>query len=254
MSVTSVEAEEAKSFRCTMDFRRFIWDKGGGCLSIFDLAACEVLDYEGFWLQKDKKKPMRGVFGIGNVDCTKIFASAYDGNSQQILIFHQHNRERVMKQASQEYSSYITTWMCVERSLSQEHIYVGGMNVETPTIGALAFNDSLAPISFLKLTKVKSRSLSRIKRIEGTDFVIAGLIHELLILRFDQSEFSLLHTLSTYSDYEISAIQFHSNSIYFMTLGDQSLSVLEFSSSVTQSEYINTGIAQSSRAAFTGHH
>lgn len=223
-----------------MDFRRFLWDKGGGCLSVFDLAACEVIDYEGFWVPKEKKKPIKGVFGVGNVDCTKIFASGFDG-SQQLIIYHQNNRERIFKLASQVYNSYITTWMCVERSLSQEHIFVGGLNVETPTIGALAFNETLAPVTFLKLTKVKSRSLSKIKRIEGSDFIIAGLIQELLILRFDKGEFLILNTLSTLSDYEIISIQFHSNAIYFMTMGDQSLGKFEFPSSVNQSEFVNTG-------------
>lgn len=199
-----------------------------------------MIDYEGFWFQKDKKRPIKGVLGISNLDCTKIFASGFEG-SQQVLIFHKHIGDRIYKPVGSEYTHFITTWMCAERSISQEFIYIGGMNVETPTIGALAFNETLSPISFLRLGKVKSRSLSRIKRIEGSDFLMAGLIQELLILKFEKSEFSLLHTFLTYADYEIISIQFHTNNIFFTTLGEQVLSVIELKAQVNQAEYYSTG-------------
>ena len=121
-------------------------------MSVFDLTACEVIDYESFWFQKDKKRRIKGVLGISNLDCTKIFGSGFEG-SQQILIFHKHIGDKLCKSVGQDYTNFITTWMCAERSISQEFIYVGGMNVETPTIGALAFNETLAPISFMKLKR-----------------------------------------------------------------------------------------------------
>lgn len=114
------------------------------------------------------------------------------------------------------------------------------MNVETPTIGALAFNESLAPISFMKLTRVKSRSLSRIKRIEGSELLMLGLIQELLIVKFENAGFALLHTFMTYADYEIVGIQFHTNHIFFTTLGEQVLSVIELKAQVNQAEYYTT--------------
>lgn len=248
-----VEAEEARYFRCTGDNRRFLWDKGGGHMAIFDLSACQVIDYEGFWFQKDKKRPIKGVMGVSNLDCTKIFASGYEG-SQQLLIYHKYIGDRLYKPVGQEYTAHITTWMCAERSISQEFIYIGGMNVETPTIGALAFNETLAPICFMKLTKVKSRSLSRIKRIEGSEFLMVGLIQELLIMRFEKSEFSLLHTYLTFTDYEIISIQFHSNQIFYTTLGEQVLSLIEMKSQVSQVEYFSTGSRRLRRGDEPPHH
>lgn len=208
-------------------------------MSVFDTNACEVLDYEGFWYQKEKKKTIEGTFALGNLDCTKIFACGFDG-SQQLLIYHSHNRDRVLKPISTEYSSVITTWMCVERSLSQEFIFVGGMNVEMPTIGALTFNENLTPVGFMKFSKIKSRSLSRIKRIVGSDVLMAGMIQEILILRFENSQFTTIHTYNTYGDYEVGSILFHTNLIFFLTLGEPTLNFYELADSVNQAEFINT--------------
>lgn len=208
-------------------------------MSVFDSKACEVVDYEGFWVPKSRSKPMTRVFGLGNVDCTKIFATGFDG-SQQLLIYHQHNSERIFKPLSQEYNSMITTWMCIERSLSQDFILVGGMNVETATIGALTFNENLTPVGFIKLNKVKSRSLSRLKRIEGSDVVMAGMIEDIMILRFQDNQFTMLYNFSTYSDYEIGSVLFHTNLIYFLALSEAALNVFELSKSINQSEFYNT--------------
>lgn len=209
-------------------------------MAVFDLDACEVVELDNFWLQKDKRRPIKGNLGISNLDCTKIFASGFEG-SQHILIYHKHLAERKYKPIGQDYSNFITTWMCAERSYSQEFIFIGGMNVDIPTIGALAFNETLALITFTKLTKVKSRSLSRLKRIEGTDFIMVGMIQELLVMKFDKTEFQQLHTFLTFMDYEISSIQFHTNHIFYATLGEQVLGVFELKSQVTQSEYYSTG-------------
>lgn len=208
-------------------------------MSIFDVKVSEVIDYEGFWIEPGKRLPYMAVFAIGNLDCTKIFALGYDAG-QQILIFHQQNKDRVFKPISQELSLLISTWLCIESSFSQEFIFVGGAEVDTPVVGALTFNENLSPVGFLKLSKMKSSSLSRLKRIEGTDFVIAGLIQEIAILKFDKNQFSLLYTYATYSDYEIGSILFHTNMIYTLTLSDGAFNLYPMADSVNQSDYYST--------------
>lgn len=205
-------------------------------MAFYDVKANEVVCYENFWMSPDRRKPLMGVFGLGNAGCTKIFGSGFD-SSGQVLIYHQFNKDIIFKPICAEYNSQITSWTCIEKSLDQEFIIVGGINIDTPILGLISFNDTLTPIGFTKFTKVKSRSFSRLKRIEGSNFILAGMIQELLVLRFEKNQFTVLHTYMTYSDYELSSITFHTNKIYFLTLGESELNVIEIDASVNQSEF-----------------
>lgn len=234
----------------TGDKRRFLWDKGGNTLSVLDVATLDFVDYQGFWIHREKKRPIRGLIGLGSSDCSLIFATGFEG-SHQILIFHRIDQDRIYKTISSEYTSLITTWTTCESSRTDEHFFVGGLIGDTPTIGAIRFNESMSPISFSKLSKLKSKTLSKIKRIEGSDILMVGMIQDLLIIRFvNDSEFSILHSFSVFSDYEIIAILFHSQFIFTLSLGDHSLQVIEFKDSVNQAEFSSTEFKEPLRVSF----
>jgi hypothetical protein len=200
----------------------------------------DFFDYEAFWFHKEKKRPIKGLMGLGNSDCSKIFATGFEGQTQ-FLIFQKLGSDRVYKTASSEYTSLITQWMTCESSITDQHFYIGGMYGDVPTIGAISFSEGLAPIHFMRCTKVKSKTLSKIKRIEGSDILVVGMIQDLIVVRFlNGSEFSTLHSFNTFSEYEIIAVAFHTQFIFTLTMGDHLLQVLEFKNQLNQLEYYNT--------------
>jgi len=209
-------------------------------MAVVDVASMDFVDYEAFWFHKEKKRPIKGVMGLGNSDCSKIFATGFEGQTQ-ILIFQKIGSDRVYKTASSEYTSLISQWMSCESSITDQHFYVGGMFGDVPTIGAISFSETLAPIHFMRCTKVKSRTLSKLKRIEGSDILIVGMIQDLSIVRFlNGSEFSTLHSFNTFGEYEIVALAFHTQFIFSLTMGDHQLQVLEFKNQINQLEYYTT--------------
>ena len=144
-------------------------------MSIVDASTLDYADIDGFWIHKEKKRPIRAIMGLANVDCSRIFATGMDG-SQQVLIYWKSGSEKINRNVTSDFVGNLTVWTCCESSLSDDHFYIGGMNIDMPTIGAVNLNESLSPISFYKFSKAKSKSLSKIKRVEGTDMIMVGLI------------------------------------------------------------------------------
>ncbi len=209
-------------------------------LAVVDVASMDFVDYEGFWFNKEKKRQIKGSMGLGSSDCSKIFATGFEGQTQ-ILIFQKLGSDRIYKTASSEYTSLISQWMTCESSITDQHFYVGGMYGDVPTIGAISFTESMSPIHFMRCAKVKSKTLSKIKRIEGSDILIVGMIQDLIIVRFlNGSEFSTLHSFNTYSEYEMISMAFHTQFIFTLTMGDHQMQVLEFKNQINQLEYYNT--------------
>ena len=236
-----VEDSESRYFRFTGDKRRFLWDKGQNYLSVVDARTLECVDYEGFWEfpGTNRKRTIKPAFAIANKDCSKIFAVGYEGSSL-VLIFHKHRTERAYKSPPAALHKEISTWLCAESYTSEDVFFVGGMNSDSATVGALEFNESLTPKSFFKLQKFKSKSVGRLRRIDGSDILLAGMSQDIAVLRYENSNFSLLHSFNTYCESEICGLNFHTQYIYSLTLDEGSLHVIEFKNPINQEEYNNT--------------
>lgn len=231
-----------KSFRFTGDDRRFLWDKGGAIMSVVNAQTLEFIDYENFWQSKDKKKPIRSAIGLATSDCSKIFGAGYQENVQ-MLVLQKSSGERVYKSTSStEYSGKISSWLCCESSVSADYFFVGGVNLNTPTIGAISFNENLAPLGFLNLNKTKSRSLSKLKRIEGSEILIAGMVQDILILRVvPPTDLTILYSFTIFTEFECVSLAFHSNFIYTLCSGETVLHVIELKKPIVQEECMKCG-------------
>lgn len=240
-NLTTVEDSESRYFRFTGDKRRFLWDKGRECLAVVDALTLEFVDYKRFWEYPDtnRLRPIKPGFAIGNKDCSKIFAVGYEGTNL-VLIFHKHRSERSYKAPSAALQKEISTWLCAESYTRDEVFFVGGMQSDSATIGAIDFNEGLNPKSFLKLSKFKSKSVGKLKRIEGSDIVLAGMSQDIVVTRYENSNFSLLHSFNTYCESEICGLIFHTQYIYSLTLDEGSLHVIEFKNPINQEEYSTT--------------
>ena len=47
-------------------------------MAVVDVASMDYIDYEAFWFHREKKRPIKGLMGLGNSDCSKIFATGFD--------------------------------------------------------------------------------------------------------------------------------------------------------------------------------
>jgi hypothetical protein len=217
-----------------------LWDKGKECLSVVDAQTLEYVDYKGFWEYPDtRKRFIKPAFAIANKDCSKIFAVGYEG-THLVLIFHKHRTERSYKAPSPALQKEISAWLCAESHITDEVFFVGGMHGDSGTVGAIEFHEGLVPKIFFKLAKFKSKSVGRLKRIEGSDILLAGMSQDIVVLRYEGSNFNLLHAFNTYCEAEICGLIFHTQFIYSLTLDQGSLHVIEFKNPINQEEYTNT--------------
>jgi hypothetical protein len=86
--------------------------------------------------------------------------------------------------------SYVLTflvkyWFCADVSFDQRYVYVGGAYSDVAVIGVIKFDKTLKNINFLKLSFDEFRSITTIKRIPGTDIILAGAWCSILALSFD---------------------------------------------------------------------
>lgn len=196
-------------------------------MSIVDTEKLEVLDIPGFWLHPEKRSEIAPVMGLGNRGCTKIFGLGFEASSMT-LVFHDHTNKPVYTTQTKDHLEKISTWICIETSKSGDYFYVGGIVKDLPTIGAIKFDSTLAPLGFSKLAKLRSKTVSRIKRIDGTDILLIGLQNELIVMSSVSAiDFTVFHIYNLTTSTEINSIAFSSRYIFYLTLGDSELQVID---------------------------
>ena len=114
---------------------------------------------------------------------------------------------------------------------------MGGVHGTLGVIGAIDFNSRLKSRNFSKLTLGDYRCLSRIKRIEGSDILLAGCFGSILIIQFKDNVFNIINQYSNLCDSEIVSMVFYSSHIYYLNSEDTNcLGVIEFENMVDHSE------------------
>lgn len=192
-----------------------------------DTEKLEVLDIPDFWLHPEKKSVIVPVMGLGNRGCSRIFCLGFESSSMT-LIFHDHTSKPVYTTQSKDHLEKISTWICIETSRAGDFFYVGGIVKDSPTIGTIKFDGTLAPLGFSKLTKLRSKTVSRIKRIDGTDILLIGLQNELMVMSSQSSiDFTVFHIYNLTTSNEINSIAFSSQYIFYLTLGECELQVID---------------------------
>lgn len=239
------DEEEAKMFRFTGDDRRMLWNKGENCLAIVDLETFKVVDMEDFWVNPESRRSIKPVMGIATRDCRKVLGFGWEGSLPTLI--YQAWGVRSPQIVPPSCSSYLTSWLCLEVSIDQETCFAGGVFKENPVIASLKFDASVEKIDLFKFTKVKSRSLSRIKRIEGSDIVIAGFTQEVLVLSYTNAQFALLQSYVASGRGEIVSLAFHSKYLFSITNEEHSFQVIEYKNTIRQSDYKGTGKQASPR-------
>ena len=206
-------------------------------MSVVDSSNLEEQEYRGFWMDGDKKREITNNHAIASKDCSKIFAMGILGGGPVLIYQNSITAERVLRQNYQPFFEKISEILCLESAAngSDDYFFVGGIYLDTPTIMSVKFDASLVPITNNLFQKVKSKSLTKIKRVDGSDVLILGMMNEIFVMKYDKNTFTQWAVYNTYCDIEICSIAFHSNLIFTLTVGECSLHVIEFKSAVNQS-------------------
>lgn len=232
-------------FRFTGDDRRMLWNKGENCLAIVDLETFKVVDLEDFWMNPESHRSIKPMMGIATRDCRRVLGFGWETSLPTFVYQEWGSKSAVIAPSAS--SSYMTSWMCLEVSIDQETCFAGGVFKENPVIAALKFDRSMDKVDLYKFTKVKSKSLSRIKRIEGSDIVIAGFVQEIVVLSYTSAQFSVLQSYVASGRGEIISIAFHSKYLFSITNEEHSFQVIEYKNTIRQSDYKGTGTHGSPR-------
>lgn len=103
----------------------FLWMKGKYCLSIVSLNSFKVKDIPDFWIYVQKKRKLKGIFAIGNKDCSKIFGVASHLDKDFTLILWDKNEEEKvceMPPAFAQHSKYIFLFLSYYLGLWRSHL------------------------------------------------------------------------------------------------------------------------------------
>lgn len=83
-------------------------------------------------------------------------------------------------------------------------------------------------------------NISRIKRLEGSDIILAGVSNEILVIHYKNSEFSHIHRFQNLNMQDsINSIVFHSSYLYFLELGGTDIGTIEMEKRINQTELSN---------------
>jgi len=138
----------------------------------------------------------------------------------------------------------VQEWETIELSYSEKIIYVGGSVNKIGVIGVIVFNETLKPLDFLKLASLNLESVSKIKRIEGTDILLVGSFCIIFIAIFSTSEkkFSVIDVIKGLTPGEnIHSLFFYSDKLFFCGESGKNLGVIEFEHFVEMHDFYAKG-------------
>lgn len=116
------------------------------------------------------------------------------------------------------YFQAIETWECMESSLENKVFFVGGDYQNEGIIVAISFNEELSVKASKPITSKNSqcRVIKAIRRIKGTDTIVAAGNEGIHILSYQKGQFDSLNHFAIEGMGSIVSIQVSSNYIYLM--------------------------------------
>lgn len=121
-----------------------------------------------------KKRKLQAICTVASRNAEKIFGIGKDVDNSIILIYHEANLERVNISAG-AYKNQIDSWSCAELSYDDSTLFIGGTYGTFAVIMALEFNAGLKVRKDEKLTMGSFANISRIKRLDGSDIILASV-------------------------------------------------------------------------------
>lgn len=208
-------------------------------LVVVDLENKVSLEIEDFWLLAEKKKQLMPQIALSNREGKRLFGLGYD-NSTGYFIYQGRGA-----QAAAQFPSNIGLTVCLTADLSynEDFIYIGGVCKDIPSISLVRFDESFKILSNIKFSKAKSNSVSKLKRIDGTDILMVGLNYEIAVVthRAEDYELQQIYMYQIQGELDVCAMAFHSRYLYYIRSFTPELAVIEFEAAVNQVQFFLTG-------------
>jgi hypothetical protein len=196
----------------------------------------ETKDHKDFWMDASIGRKLTPIFAVGSRQGDKLFGVGNDIFSSSILVFQKEGRKPVNKNPS-HFANDINDWLCAEVSFNEDIIFVGGVHGSWAVIGAISFDEELKSINFSKLTNGDFRCLTRLRRIKGSDLLLAGCFGSIMVIHFKESKFNIINSYMYLCNDAINSIVFYSSYIFYITSDATELGILEFEKRINQKEF-----------------
>lgn len=235
--ITQDSPNDCRLFRATGDNHRFLWFSKKGSISVVESKTYHNLEYESFWNTTKERKALTPQFAVSSPDCSKIFAVGV-ADSTTFLIFQNFKSPRVFKQIKKSSEQSQMTYICGDNSTEADIVFAAGIVSAQPSIMALSFDKKLETVASWNLPDKEARLVSRLKRIEGSNYLMAGMNKSVGIVRYNPEEktFITVHQIPVNCKGRVSSLVFDTDKIYALTSPDSKPLVVEFSSAVDQKE------------------
>lgn len=216
-----------------------LWSPEPEKLVVVDLENKVSLEVEDFWLHPDKKKQLAPQIALSNREGKRLFGLGNDNNTGYFV--YQGRGTQVTSQLPSNLG--LTVCLTADLSYNEDFVYVGGVCKDIPGISLVRFDESFKVLSNIKLSKAKSNSVSKLKRIDGTDILMVGLNFEIAIVTHKAEDYELqqIYLYQIQGELDVCAMAFHSQFLYYIRSYTPELAVIEFESAVNQVQFFLTG-------------
>lgn len=163
-------------FKFTGDKNRMLWNKGKGILSIIDTKKHMFQNIENFWNYSTKNRLLEPLICICDKNAQMIYGVGRDkvSNSFHNVFFKVDEPAKKEWANNKLFPAQIEQPLSADISLCQKFIYVGGFKTGIAVICALSFSEGLEIKSTKKFISNNVDSISKIKRVEGTEILLLG--------------------------------------------------------------------------------
>lgn len=206
----------------------FLWNRGGGTLTIVRPRTASVEDLSQFWLNKSKIKLLTPISAIVDKKSTQIVALALDEQHNSFHFIFQEakqNGQREFVPSSKLIPGQIDDPSGFEISLCQKYVYFGGSKSSIATIVCLEFNSTLNLTCCKKFPAVNAAKVHKIKRIEGSEILVLGCQGIIIVGMFsaNKANFDAILTIKDMSSSDIHYFSYCKNHIVVV---DQSTGII----------------------------
>jgi len=161
---------------------QYLWYKGMHDLDILNLDTFETKAIHNFWKKEDINRQINPFFALTNKKGTKVFGIGDDDIIQNHLaIYWDSNQTKVIKDIDKDYQ-IMSKWVSYETSFNEKFIYIGGTKNIDAAILIIRFEESLKIAGFRHFTEGDYKSISALRRADGTDILMAGAFQTILLL------------------------------------------------------------------------
>ena len=216
-----------------------LWSPETTKLMVVDLEHYMSLEVEDFWLHPDKRKHLAPQLALSNREGKRLFGLGYDNNTGYFIL-HSKGAQTTAQIAS---SFGLSVCLTIDVSYNEDFVYVGGVCKDVPSISLVSFDESFKLLSNIKFSKAKSNSVSKVKRIDGTDILMVGFNYEIAVVTHKPEDFELqqIYMYQIMGESDVCAMCFHTQFLFYIRSATQELSVIEFESAVNQVQFFLTG-------------